>query len=67
MAPGNSFPGLRWAFFFKGYMFFLMPILIKHDKQNYISVVSFLNMVIIIALNFGLIRLFGYMGVAYAY
>ena len=60
-------PWLTIGLFFQGIYVFLMPILIKHEKQNYISAVSFLNMFILIALNFGLIRLFGYMGVAYAY
>jgi O-antigen/teichoic acid export membrane protein len=60
-------PWFTLGFFFHGIVVFLLPILIKHDKQKYISTVSFLNMVLIIGLNFGFIRLFGYIGVVYAY
>jgi O-antigen/teichoic acid export membrane protein len=60
-------PWFTLGFFFHGMSVFLLPILIKHDRQKYISIVSFINMAIIIGLNFILIRLFGYMGVAYAY
>jgi O-antigen/teichoic acid export membrane protein len=60
-------PWFTLGFFFHGLSVFLLPILIKHDRQKYISMVSFLNMAIIIGLNFALIKLFGYMGIAYAY
>lgn len=60
-------PWFTLGFFFHGMSVFLLPILIKHDRQKYISLVSFLNMAIIIGLNFALIKLFGYMGIAYAY
>lgn len=60
-------PWFTLGFLFQGMYVFLMPILIKHDKQKYISVVSFSNMVIMIGLNFVLIKFFGYIGAAYAY
>jgi O-antigen/teichoic acid export membrane protein len=64
----NEFiPWFTLGLFFHGICTFLSPILIKHDKQKYISKVSFINMVLIIGLNIGLIKLFGYIGVVYAY
>jgi O-antigen/teichoic acid export membrane protein len=60
-------PWFTLGILFHGMYVLLMPILIKHEKQKYISTVSFLNMVIMIGLNFGFIKLFGYIGVVYAY
>jgi len=45
-------------------MFF--PILISYNKQRFVSIVSFLNMILLIVLNIWFVNLFGYMGVAYA-
>lgn len=58
---------LTLGFLFYGMYVFLMPILIRNEQQNYVSIVSFINAVLMIALNFGLIKVFGYMGVAYAF
>ncbi len=60
-------PWLAAGFFFQGVYIFFMPFLVKFEKQRYISKVSFLNMVAMIALNFWFIRVFGYMGIAYAF
>ena len=55
------------GFFFYGIYAFLFPILVKHEKQTYISIMTFLNMFIMIILNFLGIKLFGFMGIAYAF
>ena len=60
-------PWLTLGFFFHGLYVFQMPILIKNEKQNYISLVSFINMFIMIGLNIWFSHLFGYIGIAYAY
>ncbi len=58
---------LTLGFLFYGLYVFLMPILIRHEQQNYVSIVSFINAALMIVLNFVLIEVFGYMGVAYAF
>lgn len=64
----NEFiPWLTVGFMFYGFYILLMPILIKNDKQNYISVVSFISMIVMVFLNYWFIGLFGYIGVAYAF
>jgi O-antigen/teichoic acid export membrane protein len=64
----NEFiPWFTLGFFFQGLYELLYPILIKNDKQKYISMVSFVNMFIIIILNVLFLKLFGYIGVAYAF
>lgn len=60
-------PWLAAGFFFQGVYIFFMPFLIKFEKQGYISKVSFLSMLAMIALNFWFIRGFGYMGIAFAF
>jgi O-antigen/teichoic acid export membrane protein len=60
-------PWLTVGLFFQATYIFLMPILIKYDEQKFISLVSLINMFIVIGLNFGFIKLFGYIGVVYAY
>lgn len=60
-------PWFTLGFLFYGIYVFLFPILIKHEKQNYISFVSFSNMFIMIGLNIWFSHLFGYIGIAYAY
>jgi O-antigen/teichoic acid export membrane protein len=60
-------PWFTVGFFFYGLYSFLMPILIKYEKQNYISFVSFSNMFVMIGLNYWLSFLYGYIGIAYAY
>jgi O-antigen/teichoic acid export membrane protein len=64
----NEFiPWLSLGFFFHGLYVLIMPILIKYEKQRYISLVSFLNMLVMIGLNIWFAKLFGYIGIAYAY
>lgn len=60
-------PWFTFGFFFYGLYAFLMPILIKFEKQKYISWVSFANMFVMIGLNIWFVDLFGYIGIAYAY
>jgi O-antigen/teichoic acid export membrane protein len=55
------------GFFFNGCYMFLYPILIKNDKQKYISVVSFVNMALMLVFNIVFVRWFGYIGIAYAF
>ncbi len=58
---------LTVGFLFYGMYVFLMPILIRNEQQKYVRSVSFINAALMIALNFGLIEIYGYMGVAYAF
>lgn len=60
-------PWFSVGFFFNGLYVFLMPMLIQYEKQKFISIISFANMVIIIILNIWLVETFGYMGIAYAF
>jgi O-antigen/teichoic acid export membrane protein len=60
-------PWFSLGFIFYGLYALLMPILIKFEKQNYISLVSFSNMFVMIGLNVWFADLFGYIGIAYAY
>lgn len=58
---------LSVGFVFYGMHVFLMPILIRNDQQNYVRNVSFINVLIMLVLNFWFIDLFGYIGVAWAF
>ena len=58
---------LSIGFVFYGMYVFIMPILIRNEQQHYVRNVSFINMLIMIALNFWFIDLYGYIGVAYAF
>jgi len=60
-------PWFTIGFFFQGLYIFLSPFLIKFAQQRYVSSVSFMNMIIMIVLNVWWVRVFGYMGVAYAF
>lgn len=60
-------PWFSIGFIFFAIYSFLMPILIKFEKQKFISFVSFTNMFVMIGLNFLFTDLFGYMGVVYAF
>ena len=55
------------GFFFYGIYSLLFPILVKNEKQKFISAVTFMNMIAMIVLNIWYIKLFGYMGIAYAF
>jgi O-antigen/teichoic acid export membrane protein len=52
---------------FQGLYIFMLPILIKNGKQNYLSVISFINMILMIIFNLVFIKGFGYIGITYAY
>jgi O-antigen/teichoic acid export membrane protein len=67
LAAGEFIPWLALGYFFQGLCTFLTPILIKLERQNYISLVSFLNMLSMLALNVLLIKAFGRIGAAYAF
>lgn len=58
---------LTVGFLFHAMYVFVLPILIRNSQERYISMVSFVNMFMMIALNIWLIDLYGYMGVAYAF
>ncbi len=58
---------LTIGFVFHGMYAFIMPILIRKNEQRFISITSFINMIIMLVLNIGLVEVFGYMGVAYAF
>ncbi len=60
-------PWFTIGFMFYGYYVLLMPILIMHNQQKYISLVSFTNMIAMVIFIFLFIELFGYIGVAYAF
>jgi O-antigen/teichoic acid export membrane protein len=60
-------PVLALGFFFKGLYIFLLPVLIKNEKQKAVSVISFVNMCLMIGLNVVFIKLYGPIGVAYAF
>ncbi|MBN1472286.1 MAG: oligosaccharide flippase family protein [Syntrophaceae bacterium] len=60
-------PWFTVGFFFQGLYTLLFPILIKREKQNFISAVSFVSMLAIILLNILFLRSFGYLGGAYAF
>jgi len=54
-------------FFYGLYIFQLPIILMKRDKQKDVSVVSFINMLIMIALNIVFINYYGYFCIAYVF
>lgn len=59
-------------FFCLGYVFcgthnVVMPILVKHNQQKFISFTSFSALILLVVLNVTLTKVFGYMGIAYAY
>jgi O-antigen/teichoic acid export membrane protein len=60
-------PWLSLGFFFQGMQVLLFPILIHGNKQKYISSVSFVNMIVMILMNIAFIKIFGHIGVAYAF
>jgi O-antigen/teichoic acid export membrane protein len=60
-------PWFTLGYFFHGLYVFQMPILLKYEKQKYISIVSFINMIIMIVLNIWFSNVFGFVGIAYAY
>ncbi|MCD4679464.1 MAG: oligosaccharide flippase family protein [Bacteroidales bacterium] len=60
-------PWFSLGLLFQGFYVFLFPILINHEKQKYISIVTFGNMLITIALNIWFIKLFGYIGISYVF
>ena len=60
-------PWLTIGFMFHGFCTLLMPVLIKNNKQIYISAVSFSSMIAMFFFLFCFIDIFGYIGVAYAF
>ena len=58
---------LSIGFFFKGLYVFLLPILMKKEKQKAVSIISFINMCLMISFNILFINLYGYIGIAYAF
>jgi O-antigen/teichoic acid export membrane protein len=66
-AAREFIPWFTIGYFFQALYVFLGPLLIKHEKQRYISIVSVVNMIIMIGLNVWLAKALGYMGIAYAF
>jgi len=60
-------PWFTTGFLFTAMCIFLQPILIKFEKQKFISIVSTFNMFLIIGLNLFLVQVLGYIGIAIAY
>jgi O-antigen/teichoic acid export membrane protein len=60
-------PWFTLGYLFYGIYILLFPILIKNNKQKFISSLTFLNMLIMIAMNILFVKLFGFMGIAYAF
>lgn len=66
-SANNFVPWLSLGFLFKGMYHFVFPILIKHKQQGYINKVSLINMIIMIVLNILFAKVFGSIGIAYAF
>jgi O-antigen/teichoic acid export membrane protein len=64
---GEFIPWLAIGYFFQGLQVFWLPFLIKFEKQKYISLISFVNMLFMVVLNIWFVNAFGYMGIAYAF
>ena len=60
-------PWFVLGMFFYGVHVFVRPLLIKHNQQLYIGKVSFISMIVMIVTNIYFSKLFGYMGIVYAY
>ncbi len=60
-------PWFTAGFVFFGAYRFIFPILINAEKQKFISRITFANMLIMLALNFSFIKIFGHIGIAYAF
>ena len=60
-------PWLTLGFFFQGIHAFLFPILIKFERQRFISLVSLAHMGLLVALTVGMMKPFGPIGVVYAF
>jgi len=61
---------IKWitlGFLFEGMNIFLFPIFINNSKQAFVSMISLFSILLIILLSICFIRLFGYIGVAYAF
>ena len=64
----NKFiPCLAAGYLFNGFALFLTPILIKFDHHAFLSRISMAFMLVMVALNFLLIEVFGQMGPAIAF
>ncbi|WP_321307513.1 oligosaccharide flippase family protein [Marinifilum fragile] len=60
-------PLLSLGFFFKGMYVLLLPILMKHEMQKNVSLISLVNMFLMLGLNIVFIKLYGPIGVTYAF
>ncbi|MDA3867661.1 MAG: oligosaccharide flippase family protein [Salinivirgaceae bacterium] len=60
-------PWFAFGFVFFGFYTFLTPILIDGEQQKYISVVTLINVILMLIFNFWFVDLFGYIGIAYAF
>ncbi|MDA3886296.1 MAG: oligosaccharide flippase family protein [Candidatus Delongbacteria bacterium] len=60
-------PWFSIGFLFQSLYIFLFPILIRYEKQNYISIVTFCGMFVMIILNILLSNAFGYIGISYSF
>ncbi|MCF8297382.1 MAG: oligosaccharide flippase family protein [Saprospiraceae bacterium] len=60
-------PWFSIGFLFQEIYVFIFPILIRYNKQKVISIITLLNMMIIVLFNIWFVDLFGYIGVSYAF
>ena len=60
-------PWFTLGFLFQECYVFLFPILIKHEKQKQIGLITILNMFLVVILNIWFVNLFGYIGISYAF
>jgi len=67
MGANEFIPYFTLGFLFNGLYIFLQPILVKNEKQKYLSLISFINMTSLIFLNIIFVKFFGYIGIAYAF
>jgi O-antigen/teichoic acid export membrane protein len=58
---------LSLGFFFNGLFFLITPILIKLEKQKSISKITIFNVFTMLLLNVVFSKIFGYIGIAYAF
>lgn len=60
-------PWFAIGFMFHGLYVFLMPFLMKSEKQKQVSILSFFNVFVMLGSYFIFIHFFGYMGIAYSF
>ncbi len=67
LGASEFIPWLCLGTVFQGFSIFITPILIKKEKQNFLSITSLINMFAMIGFNFLFIHFYGYIGIVYAF